>query len=81
MTACFKLMKTLRSEQQSNSLCDSCVYFSRNLDPSYSSPNAPSQHSCGLDFIPGDDKCNEMRTNNCSTRKKAETCRKKEEMI
>jgi len=30
----------------------------------------PSQHSCGLDFIPGDDKCKEMRTNNCGMRKK-----------
>jgi hypothetical protein len=67
----FKLVKALQSEQKSgNSLCALCVYFSGNLEPSYTSSNMPSQYSCGLDFIPGDDKCNEMRTNNCSARKK-----------
>ena len=65
-------MKTLRPEQQSGSLCDPCVYFTGNLDPSYSSTSMPSQHSCGLDFTRGDDKCNEMRTTNSSTKKKAE---------
>ncbi len=73
MTACFKLMKALRSgqqKQQPNSLCEPCVYFSKNLDSSYSSSNGSPQLLCGLDFIPGDDRCNEMRTTNCSMRKK-----------
>ena len=73
MTACFKLMKALQPDKQpgSCSLCEQCVYFSGNLDPSHFSSSKPSQNSCGLGFIPGDDKCNEMRTNNCSARKNA----------
>ncbi len=71
MTACFKLMKALQpNEQQPKALCEPCVYFSRNLDSTYSSSHGPSQHSCGLDFTPGDEKCNEMRTNNCSAGKR-----------
>jgi len=67
MTTCFKLMKALQTH--SNSFCAQCVYFNGNLDSSYSTSNEPSQHSCGLEFIPGDDKCTEMRMNNCSARK------------
>lgn len=71
MTACFKLMKALQpNEQRPKALCESCVYFGRNLDSTYSSSHGLSRHLCGLDFTPGDEKCNEMRTNNCSARKR-----------
>jgi len=70
LKASVKPLNAPRSERQFPSVCGPCVYFSKNLDPSYCSSNMPSQHSCGLDFIPGDDKCNEMRTNNCGMRKK-----------
>jgi hypothetical protein len=73
LTACFKLMKTLQpgKKQQTGFPCEPCVYFSRNLDPSYAaSTGGHSNYSCGLDFNPGDDKCIEMRTNNCSARKR-----------
>jgi len=65
-------MKALQpgKQQQPGSFCELCVYYSGNLDPSYSSSIGPSQHSCGLDFIPGDDKCNGMRTDDCSARKR-----------
>jgi hypothetical protein len=63
-------MKALQPDRQPDrSLCEPCVYFSGNLDPSYSFVNGPLQHFCGLDFIPGDDKCVEMRTNDCSAKK------------
>jgi len=51
-------------------LCAPCVYYSKNLDPSFFPSPDLSQPACGLGFIPGDDKCSEMRTNNCGMRKK-----------
>ena len=73
MTACFKLLKALQPDIRpgSSPICEQCVYFSGNLDPSHFSSNRSSQPSCGLDFTPGDEMCNEMRTNNCSARKNA----------
>ncbi|HUI67811.1 MAG TPA: hypothetical protein VL087_06345 [Nitrospirota bacterium] len=75
MTACFKLMKALQPkimQQPEHSICEPCVYFSRNLDLTTLQSIAPSAQpdACGLGFIPGDDGCNEMRTSNCSTRKR-----------
>jgi hypothetical protein len=51
-------------------LCESCVYFNRNLDPSLFSTREYSQSACSLEFIPDDNKCAEMRTNNCGARKR-----------
>lgn len=67
-------MRTLQpniSQDSVEALCEPCVYFSKNLDPSFSPPFALSRHVCGLGFTPGDDNCTEMRTNNCSMRKSA----------
>ncbi len=74
MTACFKLMKALQpnTKHPDSSLCEPCVYFSRNLDPANLGPDAAgmkNQNDCGLGFTPGDAGCTEMRTNNCSARK------------
>jgi len=66
-------MRTLHpnvSRDSVESLCEPCVYYSKNLDLSFSPPPAP-RYVCGLDFTPGDDNCTEMRTNNCSARKSA----------
>ena len=54
-----------------SSFCEPCVYFSRNLDPVKLESDVSSvrQDACGLDFLPGDGGCSEMRTNNCSARK------------
>lgn len=51
------------------SLCDACVYFSRNLDhAAYPVPmDGPEQ--CGIGFRPGDAGCAEMRSDNCSMRR------------
>ena len=57
------------SQDSVESLCEPCVYYSKNLDPSFFPPPAP-RHICGLGFAPGDDICTEMRTNNCGMRKK-----------
>ena len=74
MTACFKLLKALQPktvQQPEHSICEPCVYFSRNLDFTELELGASPAHTdaCGLGFIPGDDGCNEMRTSNCSVRK------------
>ncbi len=72
MTACFKLMKALHSKEPhptKASLCEPCVYFSKNLDKNQLPALADSTNGCGLGFIPGDNGCIEMRTDNCSTRK------------
>ncbi len=55
-----------------DTLCDSCVYHSMNLDPTlYEGKGiaALPEDGCSLDFIPGDNGCSEMRTNNCSARR------------
>jgi len=73
LTACFKLMKTLKSgknQDHIDTLCGPCVYYSKNLDASFSPSSEPLRHVCGLGFLPGDDNCAEMRTNNCGMRKK-----------
>jgi hypothetical protein len=65
-------MRTLRpnNQEQVASLCAPCVYYSKNLDPSFTPSSEIAQHACGLGFVPGDDNCIEMRTNNCGGRKK-----------
>jgi len=66
-------MRTLHpniSQDSVESLCEPCVYYSKNLDPSCSPLFALSRYGCGLDFTPGDDICTEMRTSNCGMRKK-----------
>ncbi len=74
MTACFKLMKTLqpKKRQQDDSFCDICVYHSMNLDRAlYEGTGVGDfpEDGCSLDFIPGDSRCVEMKTSNCSVRK------------
>ena len=74
MSACFKLMKTLqpKNRQQDDSLCDVCVYHSMNLDRSLCDGSGVGElpdDGCSLDFVPGDGRCEEMRTSNCSVRK------------
>jgi len=64
-------MKALQpTNDQKRSFCESCVYFSSNLDQSFSLTNKLTGPFCGLEYTPGDDKCIEMRTNNCSARKR-----------
>ncbi len=73
MTACFKLMKVLNSKEphpQRASLCEPCVYFSKNIDKNEYRVPTGKIDECGLGFIPGDRGCTEMRTDNCSTRKR-----------
>lgn len=65
-----KALQPDNHQEHSASLCSPCVYYSRNLDPSFSPSPEPSQHACGLGYLPGDDKCAAMRTNNCGLRKK-----------
>ena len=65
-------MRTLQPENHQDrvtSLCAPCVYFSKNLDPSFLSPSENARDLCGLGYIPGDESCKEMRTNNCGMRK------------
>ncbi len=74
MSACFKLMKTLQPKQRQydGSLCDTCVYHSMNLDRSLYDGAGVGElpaDGCSLDFVPGDSRCEEMRTSNCSMRK------------
>ncbi len=72
MTGCFKLARVLQSGSRfrDQSFCQPCVYFSRNLDTAqYTVLLTPTDHRCGLGFLPGDDSCTEMRTDNCSARK------------
>ena len=66
-------MKALQPDNHQNrvaSLCAPCVYFSKNLDLSFFPTGGPEQPTCGLGFLPGDERCAEMRTNNCGIRKK-----------
>jgi len=72
LTACFKLMKALRPNEQHptrTSRCEPCVYFSKNLDKAEYPELMEKQDHCGLGFLPGDSGCTEMRTDNCSARK------------
>jgi len=57
-------------QEHDASLCAPCVYYSKNLDPSFSPSSDQTHHACGLGYLPGDDNCIEMRTNNCGIRKK-----------
>ncbi|MDD1682507.1 MAG: hypothetical protein LUO98_01615 [Methanoregula sp.] len=68
-------MRTLQpnNQEQDASLCSPCVYYSKNLDPSFTPSAETAQHACGLEFDPGDDNCIEMRTNNCGRRKKKDS--------
>lgn len=72
MTACFKLMKAFpqQSRMTPDALCSSCVYFSKNLDKNEYPVLTELQEQCGLGFSGGDAGCAEMRTDNCSVRKK-----------
>jgi hypothetical protein len=72
MTACFKLMRTLeqRARLHPATLCTPCVYFSKNLDGAEFPVLMERPEQCGLGFRPCDPGCSEMRTDNCSTRRK-----------
>ncbi len=65
-------MKVLQQHPRfdSETHCSPCVYFSRNLDTTEYPVLMEKQDYCGLGFIPGDAGCTEMRTDNCSTRKR-----------
>lgn len=66
-------MRALQSNNHQDrvaSLCAPCVYYSKNLDPSIVPSSEEVQTPCGLGFVPGDEGCMEMRTNNCHMRKK-----------
>ncbi len=49
--------------------CAVCVYFSRNLEKTEYPVLMEKHEGCGLGFLPGDQACTEMRTDNCSVRK------------
>ncbi len=49
--------------------CASCVYFSRNLDKTEYPVLMEKPDVCGLGFLPGDNGCTDMRTDNCSVRR------------
>lgn len=65
-------MKALHhySPPKPDTICGSCVYYVNNLDtveyPGLSEAAGP----CGLGFIPGDDGCADMCTDNCSMRRR-----------
>jgi hypothetical protein len=66
-------MKALQPNEQhptGTSLCELCVYFSKNLDKAEYPDLMEKQDHCGLGFLPDDPDCREMRTDNCSTRKR-----------
>jgi hypothetical protein len=65
-------MKVLQQQSRLNpeALCSPCVYFTRNLDTAEYPLLVEKKDVCGLGFIPGDTSCREMRTENCSMRKK-----------
>jgi hypothetical protein len=65
-------MRTLRqhSRLETDTLCASCVYFSKNLDATEYPVLMEQEDRCGLGFLPGDSGCIEMRSENCSLRKK-----------
>jgi hypothetical protein len=64
-----KALQPGNNQDHTDSLCVPCVYYSKNLDASLFPFSESVRHVCGLDFVPGDDNCAEMRTNNCSMRK------------
>ncbi len=72
MTACFRLMRFLDFAKRNHGEqhCSPCVYFSRNLDAAEYPVIVESKEECGLGFLPGDGDCQEMRTDNCSVRKR-----------
>ena len=72
LTGCFKLMKVLQQQSRLDpeALCSPCVYFSRNLDKTEYPVLLAKPDQCGLGFLPGDASCREMRTDNCSVRKR-----------
>ena len=71
MTACFKLVKALQQQAGNNRKqhCSPCVYFSKNLDKAASPIPREVAERCGLEFLPGDANCVDMRTDNCSSRR------------
>ncbi len=72
MTACYKLLKTLHQQLRLNPdvHCTPCVYFSKNLVKTEYPALMEKLDHCGLGFFPGDGCCTEMRTDNCSARKR-----------
>jgi hypothetical protein len=67
-------MKALQpnKQQHDNSLCDTCVYCLMNLDREQYDGKGIGElpdDGCSLDFVPGDSRCDEMRTSNCSMRR------------
>ncbi len=71
MTGCFKIVRALQQQSRPNPavFCSTCVYFSKNLDSTEYPVLMEAEERCGLGFLPGDDGCGEMRTDNCSARK------------
>ncbi len=72
MTACFKIMRAIQQQQprpNPDVYCQSCVYFSKNLDETEYPALTEKPDACGLEFLPGDDGCTGMRTDNCSVRR------------
>ena len=68
-----KALHPHKRQQTDEPHCDTCVYHSMNLDRSLYDENGAGElpeNGCSLDFSPKDDGCNEMRTNNCSARKR-----------
>jgi len=65
-------MRALQQQSHPNPdpRCISCVYFSNNLDQVEFPALTKNDERCGLAFLPGDDNCTEMRTDNCSARKR-----------
>ena len=51
-------------------ICDSCVYYVNNLDLVKYPALSKTAGLCGLGFIPGDDGCVDMHTDNCSMRRR-----------
>ncbi len=47
-------------------ICSGCVYASEQIDPE----EFASEGACGLGCTPGDELCVEMRTRDCSLRRK-----------
>ncbi len=72
MTGCFKIVQALQQQSRLSPdvLCSPCVYFSKNLDSAEYPVLMETAERCGLGFLPGDDGCTEMRTDNCSARKR-----------
>lgn len=73
MTPFSRLLNATQPDEQYKdeaALCAPCVYFSKNLDKVEYPPLPEGTDRCGLGSLPGDETCIELRTNNCSARKR-----------